>query len=98
MAKAALRTEENGMIGSSLYIEVNAHAGSPGEKVCRDLVALANIIETQASLKFNDVRVSARPGDDPAALWASLLHFLGSKEPYRIATARHGHQILEQAT
>ena len=74
---------------SSIYLKVEAFAGTTTDDACRDLCALADRVGILCELPFNGVKLWAFPGTDPAQLekaWGEQM-----KRPahiYRIASAR----------
>jgi hypothetical protein len=71
----------------TLALRVDAFGGCGVEDCARDLCALANRVGILCELQFNDVKLWAWPGQDPAALVASYYHLVDSDRRHKIAQA-----------
>lgn len=76
----------------SIPVEVLAGAHITDD-VIPQLIALANRVDCNVSAKCNDVKIIARPGDDPEDLAAAWEYELGSTCPIKIAMSGRSQQL-----
>jgi hypothetical protein len=71
----------------TFVLRLELFAGSDIATVAREMCELANRIGVRCEASFNDVRLWARPGDDPEMLVAAFWSELRSSSSIKIAQA-----------
>jgi hypothetical protein len=72
---------------TTIYIDVEAYAGSNIETVCKEMCELAARIGISVWARFNGKRVLARPDDDWKKLYADW--YMACEEKRQICSAKH---------
>jgi hypothetical protein len=71
----------------TFVLRLELFAGSDIATVAREMCELANRIGVRCEASFNDVKLWARPGDDPQLLVAAYWSVLGGSSSIKIAQA-----------
>ena len=72
----------------NLTLKVELFAGTDVRDAACDLCTMANRVGILVEAKFNDVKLWARPGDNPLELVDAYYKQLNSASTYKIAQAR----------
>lgn len=83
-----MSAREHRPFSPSLFLRVDAFAGTDIEDASRDLCALSERVGALCELEFNGVKLWARPGNDPAKLAEAFHAEISGRHSHKIAQVK----------